>query len=497
MPAVETTLIIGTAVAKSLLKLWLKDNPVAEGVGGSVIDLLKSKVADRDAQRRGAQLFEQIGREVASSLKPLFAGSPLTENGQLAVAYEIGTTLESARISPALLARKDLNPQELAKYLRDARPEAKRDLTEAEASLYNRVLDETARRITQIASSLPAFAEVTLGEVLQREAALLGKVDEILRKLAADSANYVAVAHDLSKKLDAFLSHLNVRSIRETFAVSVSAAEDRRLAQALISDADELLQSAGMDLSAENYYGLGLVQITLGQLEQAASSFLAATGTNPDLYDAYWGLGVVYQLQANEMIRRENYGLAEDALNKAEEYVKAALRADPANASVLVQLGYISKDLAQRYSDRDRGQRAAAHSEKAEQYFKMALGANEHDASAHNGLGSLYLIRGDYKSAIKECRRAIQLEPTYLFAYFDLASAYYGMAATSTNRQERRRAMTGFSKAAERVVALDGVAGNLPPAARQNLIAIAEWMEREAKNLAPGEAVEVATPAAP
>ncbi len=57
MPLVEILLIeVGPAIAKSILKLWLKDSTIGQDVSSTLIDLLKSWTSDASAQRKGKKI---------------------------------------------------------------------------------------------------------------------------------------------------------------------------------------------------------------------------------------------------------------------------------------------------------------------------------------------------------------------------------------------------------------------------------------------------------
>jgi hypothetical protein len=72
MALIETlTLQVGPAIAKAILKVWLKDRRLAADIASSLVDLIKSKTADVIAQRRASRQFEEIGERVAESLLPV------------------------------------------------------------------------------------------------------------------------------------------------------------------------------------------------------------------------------------------------------------------------------------------------------------------------------------------------------------------------------------------------------------------------------------------
>ncbi len=69
MPLFEAvTIEVGAAIAKSILKLWVKDSKLGDDITSSLIDLLKSRTSDALAQRRGQRQFDTIGERVGESL---------------------------------------------------------------------------------------------------------------------------------------------------------------------------------------------------------------------------------------------------------------------------------------------------------------------------------------------------------------------------------------------------------------------------------------------
>lgn len=231
------------------------------------------------------------------------------------------------------------------------------------------------------------------------------------------------------------------------------------------------------------FYQLGLIYLTLNRFDNAQASFLAATKANPKMGEAYIGLGRVHQLRANEMIRQENFGLAEEDLNKAELYIRTAWQYNSEDPDVDVQLGYTQKELAQWHIGAGRYQKAQPYLQKAETNFKKALGVDEKNASAYNGLGNIYYINRNYDNAIQHCEKATELAPKYLFAYFDLTMAYYGKVRTSTtNEKERLKALQGLLVASKSVIQLHGTnAGSLSDRALEEFTAVYKWAMHEAK----------------
>ena len=106
MPLFEAvTIELGGAIAKSILKLWLKDSALGTDISSSLIDLLKSRTSDALALRRGQRQFDIIGEKVGESLLPLFEieGIHFDEGSRIAVAYEVAAAFNKSMLSSALL----------------------------------------------------------------------------------------------------------------------------------------------------------------------------------------------------------------------------------------------------------------------------------------------------------------------------------------------------------------------------------------------------------
>lgn len=178
-------LIVGPALAKAILRLWLRDHHVTSALGDSLLDLLKLKCSDAIAQHRGKRQFEIIGERVAESLLPVFEieGAKLNENGRKAVALMVAKTLDRASISANLLLERNLDPIALSQYLLDSNKTATRDFSEAESELYTRTMFECSQSIVDIASQLPHFTERNIAEILKRENQLLDIAVEILAEV--------------------------------------------------------------------------------------------------------------------------------------------------------------------------------------------------------------------------------------------------------------------------------------------------------------------------
>src|SRR5260370_34274797 len=120
MVLLETAALeVGAAIAKSILKFWVKDSTLGNDVASGLIDLLKAKTPDLFAQRKGERQFADIGDKIGQSLLPLFeiAGARRADGERRAVALAVAETFNKTKISSELLAERNLQPKQLAQYM--------------------------------------------------------------------------------------------------------------------------------------------------------------------------------------------------------------------------------------------------------------------------------------------------------------------------------------------------------------------------------------------
>jgi tetratricopeptide (TPR) repeat protein len=358
------------------------------------------------------------------------------------------------------------------------------------SSLWDSIDAGDDERAAQVAALLESAARQEAAfEDLKREIdehgdvllATHASVEDILGRVTAVQSS----VGRLEARIDELFRHLEAGPVTQALRAEVVLAHDREAASALIDDADRALTDAGEDLSPENLFRLGVLYQATGDTEKAKASFLAVTEREPTMAAAYTGLATALQLEANTMVREENYGLADANLQRAAAYAEKALALDNANVQVLVQMGYNEKELAQRYAGAGRAAEAGTWVERARTHFKMALGVDDENSSAHNGLGSIAIVEGDYDTAIAECTRAIELDPNYLSAHHDLAGALYMKAVASAGEPDEAERLHAFLTQLQRVLALDGepAAGSLPPSAVDALMGFGNWAIARAEEL--------------
>lgn len=261
------------------------------------------------------------------------------------------------------------------------------------------------------------------------------------------------------------------------------AARDRSVLQQTIQEAEKILQENGVTVTADNLVMLGGLYLAVGQYDKANATFLDAVREDPKKTDAYAGLAMANQLEAGESMRRQEYDKAEELLEKAEGYAKLGLQDDPANSQLMIQMGYVQKDLAYYYTDKGDLARAEKARTSAIGLFKMGIGANPKDAGAHNGLGDMYSQAGDYERAIKEFETATQLQPGYTFAWYDLVITLY--QKYQHNAKPDTQTLRDLLQALQKVYELQASesAQKVPPGAWESIPRIKDWAIGEAARL--------------
>ena len=153
-----TTLVLGVAVAKHILKNWL-----GEGLPNSVleelIDLSKDAGEKSLQKRETERQIDRIGEKVANGLKPLFdsEGIWLGKAEKSAVVFELARTLAKSKIDSKLLVECRLDPKALANHFQRANSEATQRFSAREIAVYERMLDQISQEIIEIATNLESF----------------------------------------------------------------------------------------------------------------------------------------------------------------------------------------------------------------------------------------------------------------------------------------------------------------------------------------------------
>lgn len=173
---------IGIAIAKAILKTWLKDKPLLDNVTQELIDIVadigKEKTEKRDEERH----IEKIGGQIAQRMKPIFEheGKDLPIEEQDAIIFEFAITLQKADLTTQQIIIQNLDSQKLNQHLKDVNPDATRDFAAGGTALYERMLKEASKMIVVTADQLASFVPLVSAASLQNQEKILDGIYTLL-----------------------------------------------------------------------------------------------------------------------------------------------------------------------------------------------------------------------------------------------------------------------------------------------------------------------------
>jgi hypothetical protein len=178
------TVNVAAALAKAVLKLWLKDEgPVAIGEG--VIETLKKRFefpVARSAERLVHDLEDDIGKRLERFISIEFPNLP--DNEREAAALAVGDALGRLELETALM-RADLDATLLERAVRTSGPDAFRHFEDQTRALADRLLRECCNYIVTLAPKLPQFDAAATKELLLRNTSILLELQSVLDQLVA------------------------------------------------------------------------------------------------------------------------------------------------------------------------------------------------------------------------------------------------------------------------------------------------------------------------
>jgi tetratricopeptide (TPR) repeat protein len=183
-------------------------------------------------------------------------------------------------------------------------------------------------------------------------------------------------------------------------------------------------------VTAEQYVAQGIKFEQEKQFDKAAESFQQAIKLNPNLADAYHGLGAVYI----------SMGRSPDAL----EPLKTAARLNPENSTIRLNLGATLSNL-RRYnesiSELNEAKRLSpndgriynmfgnvysnlAQFDDAIASYRKAIELNSEVGANQHNVGLMFMRQGKFSEAITPLQEALKISPRYGNARYLLSDAY-------------------------------------------------------------------------
>jgi hypothetical protein len=113
---------------KSVLRLWFKDDQLAQDVSLGIADMVGQGVPGFFERRRTQRQFEGVAEDIAARLATLIEAGyqALPENDIEATVHAVADSMDAAAISLPTLVGVDLDPVRLVQHVRAASRETLR-----------------------------------------------------------------------------------------------------------------------------------------------------------------------------------------------------------------------------------------------------------------------------------------------------------------------------------------------------------------------------------
>lgn len=381
---------------------------------------IKSKLREAARYIKENEILDATAKSLLSEIP--FAGGVVAaywENldvGQEKKAQEVAKFLER------LSNQQEKRFETILAYL----DSQKKELEEGKESL-NGLLDDVSK-LLEIAERIERTGNATYentGELKRMVALLTIEVEKISKQLGISTA---------SEALDA--------------RVSLSESDRMR-----INRNEKVYEAVEREITIDPDYShqMGILAVFEHRYSDAERYFKEALSVDANYADAYVGLALLYQLQANYTLRSGDFAAVEGLLRQAGMNIDKALKLDHVDIKALVQSGYVFKEYGQMYILKGQADKAATPLSKAKQRFELVLEKDPQNSGALNGLGNVYFLQNDLDTAIIYYQRAIQIAPDYLYAHHDLAWAYFkrGRNDVSVRKESYQKAIDEFQKVLE------------------------------------------------
>jgi tetratricopeptide (TPR) repeat protein len=273
------------------------------------------------------------------------------------------------------------------------------------------------------------------------------------------------------------------RNLRDVLALQGEVAQEvARQVRLELTDQEKRRLSAArtVDPVAYDFYLQGRFhweKRTRGELEKAIGYFEKAIARDPEYAAAHAGLA-----DAHALLGYFRHEPPETAFPKARAEVNRALALDPDLAEAHASLGYLKlvhdwdgagseaelrRALALNPSYASGHHWLALHLssvgrlEEAGEHFRTARQLNPFSPTVNTAIGTHLLSTGDVNGSIEQCRKAIDLEPQYAFAYDNLwivldAAGRLDEAFTAYEKVLSLRGDSDLARSARRIYARSG-----------------------------------------
>ena len=176
MPLLESLITgIGAAVAKGVLKMWLKEDSLILDTTLSTTDIFKVKLTDILHQNAADREFEKIRDRSATSFEKFLEKeqSELPEETIILIANAAAEVINNTKITAELVVDKNLDPGVLTHFFLTrsgadgGNPGMANNPDSVIKNLYERILLHASRQIVDVSSQFPRFNERIFSAILE------------------------------------------------------------------------------------------------------------------------------------------------------------------------------------------------------------------------------------------------------------------------------------------------------------------------------------------
>ena len=173
---------LGIAIAKAVMKVWLRDKDLAANISLELAPLIAKHFNEYRVRTATERQFRRIAERAAETLVPLFEHEwrDLKTNDIEAVVNSVANCINRTKFDASILAESNLEPDHLATNFR-ANAELI-GLAESQLSLFDKLLFESCQMIVDLSEYLPGFNRQTIKEILVRETEIIERVDRVLEE---------------------------------------------------------------------------------------------------------------------------------------------------------------------------------------------------------------------------------------------------------------------------------------------------------------------------
>jgi serine/threonine protein kinase/Tfp pilus assembly protein PilF len=298
-------------------------------------------------------------------------------------------------------------------------------------------------------------------------------VDHLLEGSVRKAGNRLRITAQLIKVEDG--SHLwserYDRSIKDIFDIQdeISLAIVEKLKVKLLSGEKEAIVKRFTDNpELYNLYLLGRYhwyKLTESDLKKSQDYFQQAIDLDPEYAPAYAGIGIVYVLLGDLLAMAPNV-----AIPKAKSFLEKALSIHPGCGEAHAYLAYAYFHLEWDIPEGEEHARRAvevepnaaishclyAHNfivkgyhEEATREIEIAIKLDPLTALIYQNASFIYCFAGKYDKSLEYCKRSLELNPEFAFAYLSMVNTYIskGMFGEALSILEEKTSIAGIRSA--------------------------------------------------